>query len=105
MLVSTTVMSTRRRRAADDVPLAPQGHQAGEYVLEHGFVPAAVPDGSAFFASGTRSPSIRQNARWSKLPRTSRSHSSKLQSERCLVVTCRKPTVKAAEERGVCAEA
>src|SRR5207249_2642504 len=51
------------------------------------------------FASGTRSPSIRQNARYTKLPRTSRSHSSKLQSWRCLRTSIRRTTAAGVPSR------
>ena len=44
------------------------------------------------FASGTRSPSMRQNGRYTRLPRTSRSHSSKDQSNRCFRTSIRRTT-------------
>src|SRR6516165_709229 len=43
-------------------------------------------------ASGTRSPSMRQNGRYTRLPRTSRSHSSKDQSNRCFRTSIRRTT-------------
>src|SRR5438128_2540809 len=76
MLVSTTVVSMRRRRPRTRRCSRPRATSRASTSLSTGSSTSWASRISVF-ASRTRSPSIRQKARYTKLPRTSRSHSSK----------------------------
>src|SRR5437660_8579331 len=98
MLVSTTVVSTRRRRPRTTRRSRPRATSRANTSLSTGSS-RRRPSRISVFASGTRSPSIRQKARYTKLPRTSRSHSSKLQSWRCLRTSIRRTTAAGVPSR------
>src|SRR5437870_8940720 len=98
MLVSTTVVSTRRRRPRTTRRSRPRATSRATTSLSTGSSNTWA-NRISVLASGTRSPSMRQKARYTKLPRTSRSHSSKVQSWRCLRTSIRRTTAAGVPSR------
>src|SRR2546425_7434358 len=98
MLVSTTVVSTRRRRPRTTRRSRPRATSRATTSLSTGSSNTWA-NRISVLASGTRSPSMRQKARYTKLPRTSRSHSSKVQSWRCLRTSIRRTTAAGVPNR------
>ena len=91
MFVSTTVVSTRSRPPRTTRRWRARATRRSTSPLRTSG-PRQWLSRMSVFASGTRSPSMRQNGRYTRLPRTSRSHSSKDQSNRCFRTSIRRTT-------------